>query len=50
MENWKDIEEDWASKVGFVFLFLMDWQALMFNVMLEFIYILDQRHIYLLWA
>ncbi len=31
MENWKDIveEEDWASKTGFVPLFLMGWEALM---------------------
>jgi hypothetical protein len=38
MENSKDIveEEDWAFKVGFVPLFLMDCQALMFDVMLEF--------------
>jgi len=38
MENWKDIikKEDWASKAGFVFLFLMGWEALMFNVMLEY--------------
>jgi hypothetical protein len=39
MENWKDIveEEDWASKVRLVTLFLMDWQTLMPNVMLEFL-------------
>jgi hypothetical protein len=39
MENWKDIakEEDWASKAGFIPLFFMDWQALMFDVMLEFL-------------
>ncbi len=37
MENQKDIakEEDWASKVGLVPLFPMDWQAPMPNVMLE---------------
>ncbi len=39
MENWKDIleKEDWASKAGLVPLFLMDWHALMPNVMLEFL-------------
>jgi hypothetical protein len=39
MENWKDIdeEENWASKAWLVPLFLMDWQALMLNVMLEFL-------------
>jgi hypothetical protein len=39
MENWKDIvdEEDWASKVGLVPLFLMGWEALLLNVMLEFL-------------
>jgi hypothetical protein len=39
MENWKDIVEEkyWASKVGLVFLFLMDRQALMPDVMLEFL-------------
>jgi hypothetical protein len=38
MENWKDIveEEDWASKVGLVPLFLMGWETSMPNVMLEF--------------
>jgi hypothetical protein len=37
MENWKDIvvEEDWASKVGLVPLFLMGWEASMADVMLE---------------
>jgi len=39
MENWKDIveEENWASKVGLVTLFLIEWHALMLNVMLEFL-------------
>jgi hypothetical protein len=39
MENWKDIvgEEDWASKVGPMPLFLMGWEAPMPNVMLEFL-------------
>jgi hypothetical protein len=39
MENYKDIadEEDWASKIGLVPLFLMDWEAPMLNVMLEFL-------------
>ncbi len=39
MDNWKDIveEEDWAFKARLVPLFLMDWQASMFDVMLEFL-------------
>jgi hypothetical protein len=39
MENWKDIakEEDMAFKIGLVTLFLMEWYALMPNVMLEFL-------------
>ncbi len=39
MENQKDIaeEEDWAFKTRLVPLFLMDWQAPMPNVMLEFL-------------
>ncbi len=39
MDNQKDIvqEEDRAFKVGLVPLFLMDWQTLMFDVMLEFL-------------
>jgi len=39
MENWKDIAEegDWASKVGLVPLILMDWEASIFDVMLEFL-------------
>jgi hypothetical protein len=39
MENWKDIneEEDLASKVGLVPLFLISWEASMLNVMLEFL-------------
>ncbi len=39
MENQKDIdeEEDWAFKAGLVLLFLMDWQTLMPDVMLEFL-------------
>jgi hypothetical protein len=38
MENLKDIveEENWGFKVWLIPLFLMDWQALMPNVMLEF--------------
>jgi hypothetical protein len=38
MENWKDIakEEVWASKAGLVPLFMMDREASMLNVMLEF--------------
>jgi hypothetical protein len=39
MENLKDIneEEEWASKVGLVILFLMNWEALMLNIMLKFL-------------
>ncbi len=39
MENWKDIatEEDQASKAKLVHLFLMGWEALMPDVMLEFL-------------
>ncbi len=39
MEKWKDIveEENQASKVRLVPLFLMDWQALMPDVMLKFL-------------
>ncbi len=29
-------EKDWASKAGFAPLFLMEWEASMLNVMLEF--------------
>ncbi len=53
MENWKDIivEEDWASKAGLVPLFLMGWEALMHDVMLEFSkHIIDQGGKYLFWA
>jgi hypothetical protein len=50
MENWKDIvkEEDWASKARLVTLFLMDWQALMPNVMLEFLnlFVIKGAYIY----
>jgi hypothetical protein len=30
------MEENWASKTGLVTLFLMGWEALMLDVMLEF--------------
>jgi hypothetical protein len=38
MENWKDIitKKDRASKAKLVPLFLMGWEALMLDVMLEF--------------
>jgi hypothetical protein len=38
MERWKDIatEVDWAFKAGLVPLFMMGWEALMLDVMLEF--------------
>ncbi len=31
------MEKNWASKARFVFLFLMGWEVLMPNVMLEFL-------------
>ncbi len=39
MENWKDIneEEQWASKTSLVPLFFTSWEALMLDVMLEFL-------------
>jgi hypothetical protein len=39
MENWKDIseEEKWVSKVGLTTLFLMNWETLMLDIMLEFL-------------
>jgi hypothetical protein len=39
MKNWEDIvvEEDWDSKIGLVPLFLMGWEVLMPDVMLEFL-------------
>jgi hypothetical protein len=39
MENYKHIteEEDWASKARLLPLFLMGWEVLMLNVMLEFL-------------
>jgi hypothetical protein len=38
MDNWKDIvEEENPTKVGLVPLFFMGWEALMPNVMLEFL-------------
>jgi hypothetical protein len=39
MENWKDIseEEEWASKARFLTLFLMNWEAPMLNIMLNFL-------------
>ncbi len=38
MENWKDIneEEEWAFKARLVTLFMMNWEAPMPNIMLEF--------------
>jgi len=50
MENWKDIsdEEEWASMVGLVTLFLMNWGALMLDVMLEFLNKLSRPQIYIL--
>ncbi len=51
MENWKDIveEEDWASKAMLVTLFLMDFQALIPKVMLEFLNTFVIKG-YLFWA
>jgi hypothetical protein len=39
MENWKDIseKEKWANKAWLVILFLMNWEALMLDIMLEFL-------------
>jgi hypothetical protein len=39
MENWKDFdeEEEWTSKTSRTPLFFMSWEALMFDVMLEFL-------------
>jgi hypothetical protein len=39
MEKWKDIndDEDRVSKTGLVPLFMMSWEAPMFDVMLEFL-------------
>jgi hypothetical protein len=50
MENWKDIseEEEWAFNVGLVTLFLMNWEALMLDVMLEFLNKLSKAKIYIL--
>jgi hypothetical protein len=50
MENWKDIneEEEWAFKARLVTLFLMNWEALMLNVMLEFLNMLSRAQIYIL--
>jgi len=31
------MEEDWASKAGLVLLFLMGWEPLMPDVLLEFL-------------
>jgi hypothetical protein len=54
MENWKDIveEEDLASKTRLVPLFLMGWETLMPDVMLEFLntFLIKGVDIYLLWA
>jgi hypothetical protein len=50
MEDWKDIneEEDWASKVGLVPLFLMNYEAQMLDVMLKFlnIFVIKGTYIY----
>jgi hypothetical protein len=39
MENWKDVvvEKKWASKAGFIPLFMMGWEVPMPDVMLEFL-------------
>lgn len=50
MENQKDIsgEEEWASKVGLVTMFLMNWEALMPNIMLKFLnlFVIKGQYIY----
>ncbi len=50
--NWKDIveEEDQAFKLGLAYLFLMDWEALMPNFMLEFLNTVLIKGTNLLWA
>jgi hypothetical protein len=50
--NWKDIvkEEDKAFNVRFVPLLLMDWEAPMLNVMLEFMNTFLIKGTNLLWA
>jgi hypothetical protein len=53
MEDWKDIakEENQAYEVRFVPLFLMDWEVLMFNVLLKkFNTNFYQGRKYILWA
>jgi hypothetical protein len=49
----KDIveEEDYVSKVGLVTLFLIEWQTLMPDALLNFLNMfVIKRHKYLLWA
>jgi hypothetical protein len=50
MENWKDIseEEKWASEVGLVTLFFMNWETSMTNIMLEFLntFVIKGTYIY----
>jgi hypothetical protein len=50
MENWKNIneEEKWVDKVGLVTMFLMNWEALIPNIMLEFlnIFVIKGTYIY----
>jgi hypothetical protein len=50
MENWKDIneEEEWASKPGLTTLFLMNWEASMSDIMLEFLntFVIKGTYIY----
>jgi hypothetical protein len=50
MENWKDIveEEDWACKTLLVTLFLMGWEVLKLDVMLEFLntFVIKGTYIY----
>jgi hypothetical protein len=45
------MEEDLASKARLVPLFLMGWEALMLNVMLEFLtHFLLRAQIYIFWT
>jgi hypothetical protein len=50
VENWKDIseEEKWASEARLVTLFLMNWEASMPNIMLEFLntFVIKGTYIY----
>ncbi len=50
LENWKDIieKEEWAFKARLVTLFMMNWEAPMPNIMLEFLntFVIKSTNIY----